>query len=166
MTIIEETQPVEDYQPPRWAFWVMLIILLLAYMGFQLVFIQPVLIRQASQGIFLTEEELLNYEPFLRAGLIGAGVAGLVVILIAWLWPAIWSRITSTGPVDWIGWRAPRYLKLWQIALITPAFLIHVGWVIERFLGNAEVEVQIQLFSSPILQMIAVPVVSLVARLF
>jgi membrane protease YdiL (CAAX protease family) len=162
MTIIEETLPTEDYQPPRWAFWAMVVILLFAYLGFQLLFVLPVVIQQAELGIVQTQEDLLNSEPFLRAGLIGAGAASLVVVLIVWLWPTVWSRITSTGPVDWIGWRAPRHLKFWHIALITLAFLIIISIVIEQLFGNPEVELQTQLFSSPVLQMIAVPVVSLI----
>lgn len=162
MTINEETQPTEDYQPPKWAFWAMAVILLLAYLGFQLLFILPVTFQQTALGLIRTQEDLLNSEPVLLAGLIGIGAAGLIVALIVWLWPIVWSRITSTDPVDWVSWRAPKNLKLWQIALITLAFLIIVSQLIRLLLGDAEVELQVQLFSSMTLQIVALPVVGLI----
>lgn len=161
-TIIEETPHTEDYRPPKWAFWLLAVILLVAYLGLQFVFVLPVMIRQTALGAINSQEDLMNSEPVLLAGLIGVGAAGLIVALMVWLWPVVWARIRSTDPVDWVGWRAPKYLKLWQIVLITLAFLIIVSQLIGLLLGDAEVELQVQLFSSMILQIVAVPVVGLI----
>ncbi len=61
---------------------------------------------------------------------------------------------------EWLAWVRPRYLPLWSVPLLTVPVLVLVGLVVFMQFGPTEIDIQMQLFSTPALQAVSLLVVS------
>lgn len=166
-TYAEAPLPAPDapYEPSRLARWVFAGALFTAYLPMQLLIAVPfVLVYFAMQGpAAITDIQDLTEQPeLLWMTLAAAGIAALLTIGLALAWPAIW-RVLSRRPVpfrEWLAWVRPRYLPLWSVPLLTVPVLILVGLVVFMQFGPTEIDIQMQLFSTPALQAASLLVVS------
>lgn len=153
--------------PSRLSRWALLAALFTAYVPMQLIFALPVVLAAYLLGEFRTVADLQNPTLLAWMALLSALPAALLTLLVAWSWPGMWSYVTSKWyPLaEWIAWREPRNLPLWSVPLLTVLMLVVVGYGITLLIGPAEIDLQVQLFSTRGLQIISVLAVSTVVPL-
>lgn len=133
----------------------------------QLVFALPVVLATYLLGEFRTVSDLWNPSLLAWMALLSALLAALLTLLIAWSWPSVWSHATAQRypPDDWIAWRKPHTLPLWSVPLLTLVMLVVVGYGVTLLIGPADIDLQVQLFSTRKLQIVSVLAVSTVVPL-
>lgn len=93
-------------------------------------------------------------------------VAEVATILVALLWPWVWSKLAgrkSLGLTEWLAWRKPMGLPLWAAAVIAPLIMLPIGILVGQIFGESQVDTQVQMFSSPFLRVAASIIVVLIA---
>jgi len=160
--------PAAHSRPPRWALLALAVLLLAAYLGVQLIIALAVVIWMMVTRQALTQEALLNSEPFIWASLIALAVSAAVTIGLALILPWAWRLVTSKsegGLASWLGWRKPIHLSLWLVPPATFPLMILVVVGVTWLFGPAEVTSQLQLFSTRELQIAASIVVTMLVPL-
>lgn len=151
--------------PPRLARWVLAITLLLVYLLLQLALVFPVVLFLVSTGRVQSQQELLDSDVFVWVGLGAATVAALATVVLVWIWPRLW-HFQRTAPhfelADWVGWHDPKRIGLGTVAVITAPLVVILTFGVEWLAGPVEVDVQMELFRSPALQIVSSLVVSTV----
>lgn len=163
-----ENKPVVEWHAPRIALMALAFILLAVYFGAQIALAIPVGVWAMTVNPEITQEQLLEFEPLIWAGVIGLGVGALGAAVVAGIWPYAWRLVMPGDPPafgEWLGWKSPRRLPLWLIGLITVPFTLSVTVAIFLTIGEAEVDVQLQMFSTPMLRLFTPVVVSTVVPL-
>jgi membrane protease YdiL (CAAX protease family) len=165
-----------ESRPPAWGRWLLAVTLFSTYLPLQIVVaIPPLIATLMSYGPLNTQadltralEQFMESEAILWITIGSASVAAVVTIAVAWAWPWVWhlfAPATRFSLVDWLGWGKPRWIKTWMIPLITLPFLLVVVIGISLTAGPGEVDVQMQLFSTPSLQIASAVVVSTIVPL-
>jgi len=159
-------------RPSRVALWTFAL-LLLGSLGLLQLFFGGVFLFLYSvfTDVDLTELAsdigFLSSEPALVLGLFAYFFTALIVIGVAFVWPTSWRAITESpqGPTaaEWLGWRPSTRLPMWVVPLLTLAYIAVVGITVTGIFGDATVDVQLLLFSTPLLQVVAVPVAGILA---
>jgi len=115
---------------------------------------------QLSQSSFQTTPEGIEI------ALAATAVAEVATILVALLWPWMWSILLGRKPLglaEWLAWRQPTRLPLWAAAVIAPLIMLPIGILVGQIFGESQVDTQVQMFSSPILRVAASIIVVLIA---
>lgn len=160
--------PVDPFYPPRWALFVLAVLLFGAYLGVQLAIALAAVIWLIATKQPFTQEALLDSEPFIWVSLIALAVSAAVTILLALIWPQVWRLVASNGSgglADWLGWKKPVRLSLWLIPPATFPLMILILIGVTGLFGEAEVTSQLQLFSTRSLQIAASIVVTMLVPL-
>jgi membrane protease YdiL (CAAX protease family) len=160
---LPETAPP---QQPSWiGRWLFAGLLFFAYLPMQLVLAIPVMgVIFMVEGPDLDLDALMQSELLIWLTLAAAAVAGALAILLALVWPVCWKLLTRrrTDLADWLAWRRPERLPLWVVPLITLPLLVAVGLGVSMLFGETEIEIQMLLFSTPVLSVASAVVVSTV----
>ncbi len=151
----------------RGARWLLTGVLFTAYLPLQIVFAVPFVIVAILSGGMQTAENpaaLLESQFLLWATLASAALAGAVTVTLAAVWPWLWQLVSGRLITwrEWFAWQKPRYIKLWMVPPITLPILVVVGLVVVTFFGPAEIQIQLDLFSTPALGAASTVVVSTV----
>jgi membrane protease YdiL (CAAX protease family) len=151
----------------RGARWLLTGVLFTAYLPLQIVFAVPfVIVAILSGGMQAAENPaaLLESQFLLWATLASAALAGAVTVVLAAVWPWLWQLVSGRLITwrEWFAWQKPRYIKLWMVPPITLPILVVVGLVVVTFFGPAEIQIQLDLFSTPALGAASTVVVSTV----
>ncbi len=160
-------EPGQVIEPSRLGRWLLAGVLLTTYLPMQVVIAVPFVITLiTAQGDITLDniDRLLNSDALLWVTLLSAALAALLTIIVAVAWPALWERLTSRDvpPAEWMAWRRPRHIPLWLVPVITLPMLVLIGIVVVMEFGPAEIEIQMQLFSTPALQAASLITVSTV----
>lgn len=156
------------FHPPRWALFVLTVILFATYMGVQLAIALVALVWMIVTKQPITQEMLLESETFIWVSLIALAVSAAVTIGVALIFPLGWRLATSRsegGPAGWLAWQKPNRLSLWLIPLATFPLMIVVVAGVTWLFGQAEVNAQLLLFSSRSLQIVTTIVVTMLVPL-
>jgi membrane protease YdiL (CAAX protease family) len=157
-----------DIEPVgRGARWLLTGALFTAYLPLQIVFAVPFVIVAILSGRVQAAENpaALLESPFLLwATLVSAALAGAVTVALAAVWPWFWRLVSGRLITwrEWFAWQKPRYIKLWMVPPITLPILVVVGLAVMTFFGPAEIQIQLDLFSTPALGAASTIVVSTV----
>jgi membrane protease YdiL (CAAX protease family) len=151
----------------RGARWLLTGVLFTAYLPLQIVFAVPfVIVAILSGGMQVAENPaaLLESQFLLWATLVSAALAGVVTVALAAVWPWFWRLVSGRLITwrEWFAWQKPRYIKLWMVPPITLPILVVVGLVVVTFFGPSEIQIQLDLFSTPALGAVSTVVVSTV----
>ncbi len=168
MNGVEGLSPsVAEAGPSHLSRWALLVALFTAYVPMQLVFALPVVLAAYLLGELRTVNDLQDATLLAWMALLSALPAALLTLLVAWSWPEVWSHVTSKRyPLaEWIAWRKPHNLPLWSVPLLTVLMLVVVGYGVTLLIGPAEIDLQVQLFSTRGLQIVSVLAVSTVVPL-
>lgn len=103
--------------------------------------------------------------------LLGVGAyfcAALSVILLAYGWGSTWAVLTE-NPVsssrDWLAWYPLQGIKLWAIPPLTLLFIVTASQTVNQLIGSTLVDAQALLFSTPLLQIVVIPVAGILGPL-
>lgn len=155
-----------DGEPVRHgALWLLTAALFTTYLPLQIVFALPVvifiLVHNGGQAVG-DLATLFEMPLLLWATLGSAALAGAVTVALAAAWPSIW-RLFSGRSIpwrEWLAWQPPQRIPLWLVPFVTLPILIAVGLVVVAFFGPAEIQIQLDLFSTPALGAASAVVVS------
>ncbi|NDJ52118.1 MAG: CPBP family intramembrane metalloprotease [Chloroflexi bacterium] len=167
-----------DDRPPRANLWFYAGLLLFAYLPTQLLLVVPLL---AIATLFVVEPGMTQEQMELALGtflqselglillILTGGLAGVITIAAAFLWPGLWNRLSrsenSKDFTDWLAWYRPEWLGLWVIPLATAALSVVLSNLAVLVFGNVEVELQTMLFESRAVALAAIIPVALIAPL-
>jgi membrane protease YdiL (CAAX protease family) len=112
----------------------------------------------------LAQAALLEFslsEPGLLAQLLATAAAMGLAAAVAWLWPRFWAQTTGErfDRKLWLGTRDPILIKMWMVP-VGVVLMLSIVALITAQLGEANVESQLALFSSPTLAILAGMVVA------
>lgn len=164
----EETLQARDAetlsQPSRLGRWLLAGALFMAYLPMQVLLAIPAVAVVVAVGGATSLDELLESELLLWLTLGAAALAAALTIVVALAWPWLWRLLTSRNvPLgEWIAWRLPEKLPLWTVPLLTLPMLLLVGALVSLLFGPTEIEIQLQLFSTPALRVASAIIVSTV----
>ena len=159
---------VSDLHPPRWALLVLVVLMMASYMGLQLVIALGVVIWMVLTEQSVTPEALSSSEMFTWVSLVSGAVGAVTTVGLASIWPRLWRWFSSKdngGVAGWLAWRKPLYLSLWLIPAMTLPFMLLVVLGVTQVFGEAEVDIQLLLFTTPSLRIVTSIVVSTVIPL-
>lgn len=156
--------PAAPAGPSRLSRWLLFMALFTAYVPMQIVFALPVVLVTMSTGRLSTLEDLQDPTLLAWMTLLSAAPAALLTLGVGLAWPRLWSWLASVrfALSEWVAWRKPRILPLWSAPLLTLVMLVVVGFGVTLLIGPAEIEMQVQLFSTPGLQVFSALLVSTV----
>ncbi|HOA23913.1 MAG: CPBP family intramembrane glutamic endopeptidase [Aggregatilineales bacterium] len=160
-----QAQPAEAFDKPSpLGRWLLAGVLFMAYLPMQVLLAIPAVAVAVAFGGLTSLEDLLESELVLWMTLGAAALAAFLTIVVALAWPWVWRLLTSRDiPLrEWIAWRPPKRLPLWAVPLLTLPLLIVVGALVSLIFGPTEIEIQLQLFSTPALRVVSAIVVSTV----
>lgn len=158
---VDEGAPPE---PSRLGRWLLALALFIAYLPMQVLLAVPAVAVVVVVGGVTSLEDLLQSDIVLWMTLGAAALAAALTIVVALVWPRLWALFTSR-PVplrEWLAWRQPEVVPLWSVPFLTLPLLVVIGLVVSLLFGPAEIEIQLQLFSTPALQFASAVVVSTV----
>lgn len=164
-TTIEAAPPEEaPRSPSRLGRWLLAGLLFTMYLPMQVLLAVPAVVVAISTGGITSMDDLLESETVLWLTLGAAALAAALTIVAAAVWPRLWQVFTSRRhtPGEWLAWRAPRKLPLWAVPLLTFPVLIVVGLLVALLFGPTEIDIQLQLFSTPALGVASAVIVSTV----
>ena len=172
IVIPPQPQPVEQppVVPPWYGRWMLFAILFGTYFVVQLAVAVPFIFwLMASNPGAYTDPNSLMEEPLAIWGtLIASAIGGGATGLLAWAWPRIWGLVSEnkllTGGL-WLAWNRVNRIPLWLVVTITAPLVFLVSAGVTSALGPSEVDLQLQLFTSPARQIFASLVVSTVVPL-
>nr|MBN1228353.1 CPBP family intramembrane metalloprotease [Anaerolineae bacterium] len=160
--------------PSRIGRWLLAGVLFSAYLPMQLLLALPAIAILMVFGGYadlfdptLTMEaydEMLASDEFLWLTLVVAAIAAVLTVLAALLWPKAYQMVTRKYHTfgEWLAWRKPRIIPIWLIPLLTVPAMLFIGAGVSLLFGPAEIDVQMDLFSTPALQAASLVVVSTV----
>lgn len=150
--------------PPRLGRWLLAAVLFIMYLPMQVLLAVPAVVLAMSTGEITSADDLLESETVLWMTLGAAALAAILTIVAAAIWPRLWKLFTSRlySLNEWLAWRAPRRLPLWAVPLLTFPVLIVVGLLVALLFGPTEIDIQLQLFSTPALGAASAVIVSTV----
>ncbi len=161
----------ESEGPGRTGRWLLAAILGATFVFLQIALVIPVIVAAFARGLIASEADLEAYltsEAGLLTAVMAAAVSGVVTVILAFGWPALWN-LASRGPrygvADWLSWQAPARVRTVMVMLITVPILVALGALVALLLGDAAVDAQMMLFSSPLLQAVSLLVVTFIAPL-
>jgi membrane protease YdiL (CAAX protease family) len=173
-----EESPELQPTPGKVGLWMLAGALFAAYLPMQLVVAMVGLIiwgivLGATGQTGMIEQLMANPEAALESvgllwlALVAAAIAAVITLIVAAVWPTLWRFFTTRriGLGQWVAWRPARRLPLWMVPVITLGVILLVGLVVGERFGPTEVDIQIQLFSTPGLQIVAAVVVSTIVPL-
>jgi membrane protease YdiL (CAAX protease family) len=151
-------------EPSRLGRWLFAVTLVISYLPMQIVFALPAVgYYLLSHPIRSTADlqTLLESDYVVWASLIAAALAALLTICVALVWPWVWAIFTRRhiSLREWLAWRKPERFPLWSVPLLTVPIVVLLG-LVAVLVGPAEVEVQLELFRTPALQIASTLVVS------
>jgi len=153
--------------PPRWALLVLVALMMASYLGLQLVIALGILIWMVLTEQAVTPEALSSSEMFTWVSLVSGAVGAVTTVGLASIWPRLWRWFSSKddGVAGWLAWRKPLHVSLWLIPAMTFPFMLLVVIGVTQVFGEAEVDVQLLLFTTPSLRIVTSIVVSTVIPL-
>ncbi|MBN1313098.1 MAG: CPBP family intramembrane metalloprotease [Anaerolineae bacterium] len=154
--------------PPRWALFVLMALMMLSYLGLQMVIALVVVIWMVITDQSVAPEALASSEMFTWVSLVSGAVGAVATVCLALVWPRLWHWVSSRdngGIEGWLGWRRPLHLSLWIVPIMTLPFMLLVVLGVTQVFGEAEVDVQLLLFTTPSLRIATSIVVSTIIPL-
>jgi membrane protease YdiL (CAAX protease family) len=166
------SQPVEQplVAPPWYGRWMLFSILFGTYFIVQLVVAIPFIfwLMAANPGAYTDPDSLMQAPLAIWGTLIAAAVGGSATGLVAWAWPRIWRIVSDNSNLTgalWVAWVRVERIPLWLVVIITAPLVFLVSAGVTTAMGPSEVDLQLQLFTSPARQIVASLVVSTVVPL-
>jgi membrane protease YdiL (CAAX protease family) len=154
--------------PSRWALLGLAALLLMAYLGLQLVVALAFLFWMMVTHQPIIPEQLMKSEVFTWVSLAAGALGAVAAVCMASVWPWVWRLVTSRnngGVAQWLAWRRQIHLAWWLVPLITLPFMLLVVGGISWLFGDAQVDVQLLLFATPALRIASSIVVSTIVPL-
>ena len=154
-------EPIEEERPPAAARWLLFLLLAGTLLLVQILVAIPVVVVMSASNHVTSQAELeafITSEPGLLLAIVAAAVAGIGVVLATLAWSPFWNFFSESRKFrvgDWVAWLTPSHLRLWQIPLITIPLLVGLGLGVGVIFGDSAVDIQLQLFSTPLLQVIS-----------
>ncbi len=154
-------EPALEDRPPAAARWLLFLLLAATLLLVQILVAIPVLLVLTASNRVSNQAQLETFitsEPGLLLVIIAAAVAGIGVVLAALVWSPVWNFFSESRKFrvsNWLAWYKPEHLRLWHIPLITIPLLLGLGLGVGVIFGDSVVEAQLQLFSTPLLQVIS-----------
>ncbi len=163
---MEATLPTNDRpaEPSRWSRWVLVGALFTTYVPMQIVFAIPLLAVAVLTGQIRSMADLTNTSLVLGMGLFAVALSAALTIVVAGMWPRLWGQFSRVRVAfaDWMSWHRSERISLWAVPPLTVFVLGGIELGLAQIVGSAEIEVQMQLFSTPELQAASLIVVSTV----
>lgn len=160
--------PADVSRPPRWGLLALVVLLMMAYLGLQLVIAVAFVIWRVANHQPVTPEALANNELFIWVNLISGATGAAVTVGLALVWPRVWRLMTSrdySGLAGWLGWQKPRHVSLWLVPAATLPFMLLVVLGVSQLFGESTVDVQLLLFTTASLRIVTSIVVSTIVPL-
>lgn len=160
--------PTDPHRPPRWALAILSVLMIATYLGLQLVIALAVVAWRVATHQPIAPEALVNSESFIWVNLVSGAMGAAATVCLALIWPRAWRLVTSKesgGLAGWLGWERPLHFNLWLVPVITLPFMLLVVLGITQLVGEAKVDTQLLLFTTPSLRIVTSIVVSTIIPL-
>lgn len=157
-----------QYRPPHWALLILATLMMSAYMGLQLVVVLVLGIWLLFSGQPITPEIMKSSEQFIWLSLASGAMGALATVGLAVVWPWGWRLLVpgdDSGLMGWLGWRNPMHIRSWLVPIMTIPFMLLVVYGVTHVFGEAEVDIQLLLFTTPSLRVASSIVVSTIIPL-
>ncbi len=157
--------------------WLLAFAMLFMLLPFQLIIGLPLLAvgLLSTAGPISTPGEMsraldafIETDLVIWLALVAAAIAGASAVLVALGWPAIMRLFGSGAPgsaAEWLAWRQPERIKLWMVPLMTLPAVVVVGYGVTALFGEPEIQIQLDLFRTPLMGAVATLVVSTIVPL-
>lgn len=145
--------PQPANEPSRFGRWLLAGVLFFAYLPMQVLLTLPVVAAAVTFYGVDSLDQLMESQAVLWLTLAATAIAAVMTIAAALVWPWVWNLLTGkrVSQREWISWQRLKTLPLWTIPLVTVPLLVLMSLVVSRFIGPTDVQIQLQLFSTPAL---------------